>query len=145
MCFPIVSKSLSVSLGTAVAAKVEPSAREHVPQLVPHLVPPSVIAKRPCRGELRSAQHPKSDAAKTTPWPGATPFRSCCLAGQNPSRMLGSLPATGTLRATYFWVFAASCFDQALVSNPDQSLVARHDQRDCRLSLRKETKDSCPF
>ena len=96
MCFPIVSKSLSVSLGTAVAAKVEPSAREHVPQLVPHLVPPSVIAKRPCRGELRSAQHPESDAAKTTPWPGATPFcPSFC--GPKPLQATGVAPGHGAL------------------------------------------------
>src|SRR5215470_9106669 len=110
MCFPILTTSLSVSLGTAVGGQVEPSAREQVPQMVPHLVPPSVTAKLRWRGELRSAQHAESDAAKTTPWPGATPFcPSFC--GPKPLQAAGVAPGHGV-------VFVASRSDQLLVLNP---------------------------
>ena len=46
------------------------------------------------REDLQPARHSESDAAKTTPWPGATP--SCgALRAQNPFGLQGSLPATG--------------------------------------------------
>ena len=47
------------------------------------------------REDLQPARHPESDAAKTTPWPGATPFcpPSC---GPKPLRALGVAPGHGT-------------------------------------------------
>ncbi len=90
MCYLMFSTSLSVSPRNA-DRKAEPSAREQVSHLVPHPVPSPVTAKRGRRGELRPAGQPESDAAKTIPWPGATPFCGAFRAPK-PLRAAGVAP-----------------------------------------------------
>jgi hypothetical protein len=94
MCYHMPSTSLSVCPRSAGGRKTEPSAREQVPHLVPHSVPPTVTAKRRWRGELHSHDIPKVTRQKTTPWPGATPFCGAFRAPK-PLRAAGSLPAAG--------------------------------------------------
>lgn len=54
--------------------EAEPSTAKQVLPLVPLSVLPAVNPKRCRGGELQAAQHCENDAAKTVPWPGATPF-----------------------------------------------------------------------
>lgn len=63
--------------------------------MVPQMVPPSVSPKRRWRGELHAPQRLESDAAKTVPWPGATPVLAP-FSGPKPLRALGVAPGHGS-------------------------------------------------
>ena len=95
MCYRTLSLSLSASPRIAAPERVEPLFPEQVPLMVPLLVPLSVKAKLRSRLNFYHSERSESDAAKTVPWPGATPLLAS-FCGPKPLRAVGVAPGHGS-------------------------------------------------